>query len=127
MVSYADDFADLMLDVLTIEVFDLGPTDPATGVPTGPGTTKLLLTQPCSDQDTSPSRRFRGEINNGIPATLPISICYTAYAKLPAIALGESLVVKVNNRRRPLLRAGPPQDIGAQRMFMELELGVPLT
>lgn len=127
MVSYADDFADLMLDTLTIEVFDLGPLDPATGVPTGPGTARVLLTQRCADEDASPSRRFRAEVNNGIPASLPISICYTAYAKLPVMGAGESLVVKVNGRHRPLLRAGPPQDIGAQKQIWELELGAPLT
>ena len=89
MSAFADDFADMMLDTLTFEIFNPGPEDPGTGVPLGAGTTRLVLTQPCADQDASPSRRFRAEINNGIPGNLPISICYSAYAQLPALGAGE--------------------------------------
>ena len=127
MVSaFADDFADMMLDTLTFEIFNPGPEDPGTGVPLGAGTTTLVLTQPCADEDVSPSKRFRVEINNGIPANLPISIAYTAYAQLPTLGAGESFVVRVNGKHRPLMRAGPPQDIGAQKLLWELELGAPL-
>ena len=131
--SILDGMKDLLKDTLTVEAQGQPTTDPNTGVPSGPPPDPRLLIPPpghvgpwmCSDQDVSPSRRFRGEINSGTPGSLPISICYTAWFQLPALAPGETLVYRVNGRYRPLMRQGPPQDIGAQKGLMELELGAP--
>ena len=124
-MSYVDDFTEFLLDVLTVEGLTAAMIDPNTGVPSGTGTVRLILTQPCSDQDVSPSRRFRAEMNNGVFGTLPVSICYTTYFQPPVTGPNETLVYRVNGRYRPLMRQGPPQDIGAQKTLMELELGSP--
>ena len=115
----------LLKDTLTVKGFSPG-TEDATGVPIGLGDTRVLISQPCSDQDVSPSRRFRGEITSGVQGSLPTSICYTAYFKLPALFPGETLVYEVNGRRRPLMRQGPGQDAGGQHLVTEIELGAPL-
>ena len=114
-----------MRDVLTVEGLTAATIDQNTGVPSGTGTVRAILTQPCSDQDVSPSRRFRAEVNNGVFGALPVSICYTNYFTPPVTGPNETLVYRVNGRYRPLMRQGPPQDIGAQRTLMELELGSP--
>ena len=114
-----------MKDALTVEGLTAATIDPNTGVPSGTGTVRLILTQPASDQDVSPSRRFRAEMNNGVFGTLPVSICYTTYFTPPVTGPSETLVYRVNGRYRPLMRQGPPQDIGGQHALMELELGSP--
>lgn len=124
-MSYADDFAEMLLDTLTVEGLTPPAIDPNTGVPSGTGTVRAILTQPASDQDVSPSRRFRAEVNNGVFGALPVSICYTNYFVPPTTGPGETLVYRVNGRYRPLMRQGPPQDIAGQHALMELELGAP--
>ena len=124
-MSYVDDFTEMLLDVLTVEGLTAPAIDQNTGVPSGTGTVRAILTQPASDQDVSPSRRFRAEVNNGVFGALPVSICYTNYFTPPVTGPNETLVYRVNGRYRPLMRQGPPQDIGGQHALMELELGAP--
>ena len=122
-MSYVDDFTDMMLDVLTVEGLTAATVDQNTGVPSGAGTVRLILTQPCSDQDLTPGRRAQFEIANGVNGTMPASICKTAYFKLPPLQPNETLVYRVNSRFRGLLRQGPPADIGGQHQIMDLILG----
>ena len=112
-----------MKDVLTVEGLTAATIDQNTGVPSGTGTVRSILTQPCSDQDITPGRRAQFEIANGVSGTMPASICKTAYFKLPPLQPNETLVYRVNSRFRALLRQGPPVDIGGQHQIMDLILG----
>jgi hypothetical protein len=113
-------------DRLTVEILTPGPLDPSTDVPLGPPTLRVVVgDEPCSDQDVRFARRGQGVIVNGVMGTPPVSLCYVAAFDLPALQPGESVCYRVNGRVRPLLRAGPPLDVGGQGQLAQLELGAP--
>lgn len=117
----------LMKDVLTIEVAAPPEFDPNTGA-TVAGSTgfTVVLSQPCSDQDVRFKQRRVGiEEVNGIPGAPPVSIAYTPAFDLPDLPEGQSYRYKVNGRVRPLLRQGPPLDVGGQHEVWQLEFGSP--
>lgn len=111
-------------DVLVVEVLTPAPLDPLTDTPTGPASTREVTRQPCSDQDTV-FRARTAAIVNGVPGALPVSLCYTAWFPWPPVQAGESVVVRVNSRYRPLMKAGPPVDVAGQGEVYQIELGPP--
>ena len=117
----------LMRDTLTIELISPPEFDPNTGASIGGAeTTTVILSQPCSDQDVRYKQRRAGvEDINGIPGSPPVSICYTRAYQLPALGDGQLLRYRVNGRVRPMLRQGPPLDVGGQHEVWQLELGAP--
>lgn len=115
----------LMKDTLTVEVTSPPEFDPNTGASLGDGeATTVVLSQPCSDQDLRLIRRAPVVVN-GIPGAPPVSICYTRAFRLPPLPDGERYTYRVNGRVRPLLRQGPPLDVGGQHEVWQLELGPP--
>lgn len=114
----------LLKDTLTVERLTPAPTDPNTGLPTGqPGTVETLLTQPASDQDVSARVRML-EIVNGVSGSLGVSRCFTAWFPWPDAEGGE-IIIRVNGAERPLMKQGPPREIGGQHAIYEMWLGPP--
>ena len=111
-------------DTLTLEGLTPAIPDQNTGVPSGVGTVRLLLSQPCSDQDPSPNKRAQFELANGVSGQPITSVCY-AHAQPYTLNAGETLVLRINGRFRPMLRQGPPADMGGQHLIWEIALGPP--
>ncbi|GGO19526.1 hypothetical protein [Deinococcus humi] len=114
----------LMKDTLTVERLTPAPLDPNTGLPMGGGATvNVLVTQPASDQDQT-LRSKTAEIVNGVVGSLPVSRCFTAWFPWPDAEGGE-IIIRVNGSARPLIKQGPPREIGGQHQIYELWLGSP--
>lgn len=113
-----------MKDELAVEIVGLAAEDPDTGVPIGQPQVRTYIVQPCADEDLRIRMRAPAIIN-GVPGNMPVSLCYTRYFPWPEVAEGEAIVVRVNGRWRPLMKSGPPTDVGGQKSVYQLELGPP--
>lgn len=113
----------MLRDTLTVEIVSEGHPDPLTGAGEE-RTVREVVRQPCSDQDASLKSRTPA-IVAGVSGALPVSLCYTRWFPWPDVSVDDTLVVRVNGRARPLMKQGPPVDIGGQHGMMLLELGSP--
>lgn len=119
--SILDGMKDLLRDTLTVEAQGQPSVDPNTGVPSGTGTVRLLLTQKGSLQPVRFRQRGNGQITDGVAGSIPSFIFYTAPFTLPTLASNETLVWRVNSTYRSLIRQGGPLDVGGQAGLIELE------
>jgi hypothetical protein len=122
--EFEDDFGELLQDTLTVEIFTPGTEDPLTGAATG-GSSVIYLSQPCADEDVLAGRRAQFKIAGGVAGSIPVSICLTAWFASPVLTSGQSVAYRVNGRYRPLLKQGPPTDMGAQQGAIQLPFGPP--
>lgn len=114
----------MLKDTFTLEIVTPGASDPLTGAGEE-ATVREVIRQLCSDSD-EPLRGQNRYITNGITGAIPVSTCYVKWFPWPELAEGESIVIRVNGRIRPLLRQGPPADIGGQHAMYMMELDAPV-